>query len=165
MEVPISVALLLVLVLAVFSLAVIVILPYLAPSNPPVTMNVPSGQPVYKVGDFYYIPVRVSMSENSPPIRVCRVNIRYVDPLGALRSEHVDLLWVRDGEPATFTGGSITFQKLTLDKPMSQTIVVRINQSSQGTARLVSIYVYYCVAGESSPRWGEELVIPDRPLS
>lgn len=163
MEAPLSVALLLLVTLGVFSAAFFFLYPHLRYSAPPVSMNIPTSQVVYRDRNTYYIPVRISMSDNAPPIRICAVNVRYTDATGALRSENVDLRNARDGVWVTFAGGRIMFQRLTINKPTSQTIIV--NLQGTGSMRLISLYVYYCILGEATPRWGEELRIPGEHLT
>lgn len=166
METPLSVVLVLLITVAAFSLAFFFVYPQLRYNAPPVSMNIPTSQVVYRDRNTYYIPVRISMSDNAPPIRICAVNIRYIDATGVLRSENVDLRYARDGVPVTFVGGTITFQQLTITKPTSQTIVVTLySPVTIHNMRLISLFVYYCVLGETTPRWGEELRIPGEHLT
>lgn len=165
METPLSVALIILVTIAVFSTAFFLLYPQIRYSGPPISMNIPTSQVVYRDGNVYYIPVQVSVSDGAPPIRICRVNIRYTDSTGAFRSETVDLLYAVDGAPVRFGGGSITFQRYLITKPTSQTIVVSLNPPQTSLTRLISLYVYYCVQGETTPRWGEELRIPGEHLT
>lgn len=166
MHSPISAVLILLVTVAVFSVAFFFLSSNLKYSGIPVSMNIPAGQVVYRDGNTYYIPVQVSMADNAPPVRICLVNIRYMDGVGNLRSENVDMRYARDGVPQTFIGGSITFQKLTITKPHSQTIIVRLNPiGTGGSWRLVSLYVQYCLLNEDRPLYGEELRIPGEHLT
>lgn len=152
------------LTVAVFSTAFFFLYPQVRYNAPPVSMNIPTSQTVYwdRNTNTYYIPVRISMSDGAPPVTICVANVRYADASGSLRSENIDLRNARDGTRVPFGGGTIMFQQLLITKPTSQTIVVSLQNSD---ARLLSIYVYYCIHGETSPRWGEELRIPGEHLT
>lgn len=164
MEAPLSVILIIFVTIAVFSVAFFLLSRQVHYPVPPVSMNIPTSQVVYRDRNVYYIPVRISLSDNAPPIRICSVNIRLISQ-GTLLSETVDLLNAVDGVPVRFSGGTITFQSYLITKPMSQTITVVLNTPNPDDTRLLSMYVYYCIDGENIPRWGEELRIPDRHLT
>lgn len=163
METPISVVLIILVTLTVFSAAFYFLYPQLTKPPAPVSMNVPGGQVVYRDRNVYYIPVQISVRDGAPPIRICRVNIRFmdVDLSNTLRSENVDLTYAQDGRPVYFPYGSIRFQNLTITRSFSQTITISFNDRYH----LVSLYVYYCVLGENTPKWGEELRIPGTHLT
>jgi len=167
MDVPISVAFLIIIAIAVATGFYFAYVAKFSPSSVtlPVTAKLPAGNLVYKVGNTFFIPVRFSKADNSPPIGVCAIDINYMDSSNRIRVEKVTLAlsptsYVNSG---SFSVGTVSLSQAVLYKSMDVTLSVAFNGPNY---QLNSIVFYYCRYGVSTkPEWSETLLIPEVALT
>jgi len=167
MDVPISIAFLIIIAIAV---AIGFYFAYVAKFSPssvtaPVVAKLPAGNIVYKVGNAFFIPIHFSKTDNSPPIGVCAVDVNYMDSSNRIRVEKVTLAvsptnYLNSG---SFSVGTVSLSQVVLYSSMDVTLSVAFNAPGY---QLNSIVFYYCRYGVSTkPDWSETLLIPEVALT
>ena len=157
MEVPVSVAVLLVVVALVVAVLAFSAVPMFREENvPPVRASFPAGNPAYKADNTYYVPLRFSKGRDVI-VSVCRIDLAYVDGSGQVLSATIP------GASGTFKDGSLTLRVSVVDKPAIDTVL--IVSFANPDYRIASVTFYYCLQGEMSPRWSETLLVPETALT
>jgi len=167
MEVPISITLLIIVAIGAVVAFYFAYASKLTPSSTtlPVTAKLPAGNLVYKVGNAFFIPVRFSKTDNSPPIGVCAVGVNYMNPSGQSRIEKVVLAlsptnYVNSG---SFSVGTVSLSQVVLYSSIDVTLSVTFNGPGY---QLNSIVFYYCrYRVSTNPEWSETLLVPEVALT
>lgn len=131
----------------------------------PVRASYPSGNPIYKVGTAYIIPIRFSKGVDKP-IGVCRADINYLTPTRQVRSASIVFAVSPTSyrNTVSFSDGYVNLPVVVITEPSVDTqITVKFNSDGY---QLNAITFYYCEYGVSNqPKWSETLMIPETVLS
>lgn len=170
MQVPISVVILLIVVIAVIAglyYGLVLRYPGSEGNIMPVRASMPAGNLVYSVDSSYIIPIRFSKSTDKP-IGICKVDINYADKDGNIIEDSVVLAVTSTVYKSygNFSNGTITFETVVLNQtgPIDTDIIITFTKPDEFTIN--SLVLYYCVYGVSTtPEWSETLLIPETVLS